>query len=683
MPNPHTPCGILRCAFPQILKTALPAFLLLAATTIGFGLEDWRPVTQEEKDMKQSDIDPEAGAEVLFKEIKQNDLIEMRGSEVTTYVRIKVFNDKGVEKVKNVEIQTLSGDDVKDIAARVTKPDGSIVNYTPDRLSSNDLIKVHTAAFEDWQVVSRSFTIPGVVPGAIVEYQWHETEYNRIGSFRDLSTSFPTKTVSYQFKPFTGIPYFVSSFKVPDGVKPGDSGFFVAEVHNIGARPDDPFLPAYYGVCPWVGNRYAYIADYYQHGEIKDNDNPKDYWDNWSKVLHDNVGKYIYGTSRTVSAKAKELSTGISDPMERLHKFYDYCATEIVHTPMNKTYECMFVLMGDLAKDKRGDASDTIANKKGDEFDIDMLFASLAKANGFEVAVARCNDRMHADWSANCLIEETIPDWAVAVKVGKEWKFFQPGRAYVPFGMLQAGNEGTAAIVGNHKAAEVVTTQYAHSNESLLTRNGEFTLSKDGTLQGKVHMRYTGHKAQALKNDYASLSPQKRDEKLKADLHMLMPAADISNIEFKNIADPLADVDVSYEVTVPGYAEATQKRIFVQPDYFGKGAKPMFLRESRKFDVRFPYTWEEHDSVKITYPDNFTVEDGQMPADLLDLPTFAYKAHLVKDAANHQLVYTREMKVNVRDVMLNFYKDLKAIFDAINNEDQNSQTLRASQNSVK
>ena len=110
---------------------------LFAGHAGGFGDRDvvWRPITQRELEMKSPVVDPDAEAEAIFWDVRLDD----RKTETLSYehyVRVKIFNERGREKFSKLEIPFSKTKKIENLAARVIKPDGSIIDIRPSDIFS-------------------------------------------------------------------------------------------------------------------------------------------------------------------------------------------------------------------------------------------------------------------------------------------------------------------------------------------------------------------------------------------------------------------------------------------------------------------------------------------------------------------------------------------------------------------
>ena len=222
---------------------------------------DWAPITEAELSLKQPKIDPNADAEALFWDAWVED--KSQGSMLqnvrTHYVRVKVFTERGVESQSTIDLTGISGTDstlrIHDLRGRTIKPDGSIRELEKAAIFEREVAKVGGV-----KVRTRSFSMPNVEPGDIIEYQWREftdnavTSYDRLYFQRDI----PTWRVTYHVKPhprFAEIGYTMrsQSFNVETtGFQKEPQDFWAVTVLNSPAFVEEAYMPPDDEVRSWV-----------------------------------------------------------------------------------------------------------------------------------------------------------------------------------------------------------------------------------------------------------------------------------------------------------------------------------------------------------------------------------------------------------------------------------------------
>src|SRR5256714_7386199 len=253
-PNPFTRPG----AFPALVCLLALAFAATAA--FARGDKDWKPIDPAELSMTAPEVERDADAEALFWEVKVAD--DAEGGEPRTvlqhYIRIKIFNDRGRESQSKIDIfaPKVGAREVKitDIAARTTKPDGSIVELKKEDIFERTVVKASGV-----KVKAKSFAMPSVEPGAIIEYRWREvrgdslSHYDRLEFSRDI----PVRLVKYYIKPYAG-PYFPYGMRAMPfngqntPFQKEKDGYYSTTMSNVPAFREEAYMPPEHSVRPWV-----------------------------------------------------------------------------------------------------------------------------------------------------------------------------------------------------------------------------------------------------------------------------------------------------------------------------------------------------------------------------------------------------------------------------------------------
>jgi hypothetical protein len=318
---------------------------------------------------------------------------------------------------------------------------------------------------------------------------------------------------------------------------------------------------------------------------------------------------------------------------------------------------------------------------QGTGTDVDLLFAALAKAAGFDARLALSGDRddlfFKRDLFANSYF---LGSSFIAVKVGEGWQFFSPSEKYTEFGMLGWPEENQEALVLDPKGPLWVSTPLSGPEKSVAKRTGKFRLMEDGTLEGDVQIEYTGHLGFDKKEYNDDDSPSQREDTLKSMVRKQMSTAELSDIKIENVTDPLKPFTYSYHVRVPGYAQRTGKRLFFQPGVFARGAGSMFPSTERKYDVYFHYPWSERDHITIELPQGFALDNAEKPASITADMTQQIAAEDIKIGSDgHVIVYDRDFFFGGRSSILfpvRTYVAVKQLFDAISKIDDHTITLK-------
>ncbi len=681
--------------FGRSFLCSLACLLMFAASTAsspayayGDDLKDWRPIDPAQLALKEPVVEKDADAEVLFWEVRVATEIEGAARSayydagigrsprtvLNHYVRIKVFTERGRESQSKVDILApkFGGREIKitDVVGRTIKPDGSIVELKKEDVFERTIVRA-----SGLKVNAKSFAMPGVEPGSIIEYRWREIRGNEISDYDrlELSRDIPVQSVKYYVKPFSDprFPYGMRAkffqAKMPPIVKEKD-GYYSMTLTNVPAFHEELNSPPEYSVRPWL------LIYYSEDKKLS----AQEFWKEY--------GKEKYATTRQsikvgdeVKRKAAELIGDATTPEQKLERLFEFCRTQIknVYDDANG----MTPVERDKAKDNNSPA-DTLKRGIGTGKDIDALFAALATAVGFEARIAFLAKRDDIFFDASFPDDYFMRTYDIAVKVGDGWRFFDPLSTYVPYGMLLWQEEGQDALISDPKEPAFVKTPISGPEKTVETRTGKFKLDEEGTLEGDVRIEYTGHMAAELKEFNDDDSPAEREETLKNKFKSRMGGVEMSDIKIENVTDPVKPFVYSFHIKVPAYAQRTGKRLFLQPAFFQHGLNAVFTTSARKNDIYFHYSWSEADNVEIDLPAGYSLDhaDAPSPFSIAGLSRYEPKVGVTTDG--HTLFYSRKFSFDPRKdggasvFPTAAYEPLKQFFDTIYKQDNHTISLK-------
>jgi hypothetical protein len=144
---------------------------------------------------------------------------------------------------------------------------------------------------------------------------------------------------------------------------------------------------------------------------------------------------------------------------------------------------------------------------------------------------------------------------------------------------------------------------------------------------------------------------------------------EIADVKIQNAADPDRPVTQAFHVRMPGYAQVTGKRVFLQPAVFQKAIAPRYSETTRRFSVQYEFAWSEFDSVTIQLPAGFVVEKA-VNATSHDFTSFdRYEMHLDELVDRHALRMQRRFAMARVEFSPDEYPALKSDFDHLHRQD--------------
>ncbi len=661
-------------------RSVLPLFAVLVCLVIGasahpVGDVEWRAVTPEELAMKTPKVEPDADAEAIFWEVRIDDSSDDLAMQ--HYVRVKIFNDRGREKYSKLDIPFTRKTKIKDIAARVIKPDGTPVEITKQDIVEKEIIKAGGVKLK-----VKSFAIPNLEIGSIVEYRYREvvSEAGAAGMHLKFQRDIPVQTLTYYYKPYSKKEPNYRSFNFDDTkfVK-DEKGFWVATRKNIAAFKEEPRMPPEDQVIPWMLLQASRVnvldfSTFSISFAFKDPSNPASYW---GAVSMEQKGLYAFMTKpdKEVKRVAEEATASANTTEAKLDKLYEYCQTQIRNTSFDPT------LTDDDRKKLAANKSvgDVLKHKYGSGQFIDLLFGAMANALGLETRVAFLSDRSELFFKPEMANDAFIHPGAIAVKIGEQWNLYNPGVKFLPPGMLVWYEEGVWALLIGDKAHVWVRSPLSDYDHSLTKRTARLKLLEDGTIEGQVRIEYHGQPGLTYRLESYEDSDQKREDSLKDEVKERMSTADLSNIKFENITEPRKPLVCAYDIRVPGYAQKTGKRLFLQPSFFEHGESAVFPNAERKYDVYFHYPWSESDDIEFELPAGYALDNAERPQDFNASGVMEYKVNIGITNDHRTLVLKRRFFFGGGGnivLPVSSYSQLKGVFDLLQKNDEHTITLK-------
>jgi hypothetical protein len=642
---------------PALLLTLLYFICLFAASATAQVGNEWRAVSPAELEMKAPQVEPDADAEAIFWEVQLDDKKRKKLS-YNHYVRVKIFTERGRERFSKFDIPFYKGRKVEEVAARVVKPDGTTVELKPEDVFEREIIKAGKV-----RIQAKSFAVPGIEPGVIVEYRYKEVVKNdsvnneRLLFQRDI----PMQKATYYVRPYEGSRLRFDFRNMPQmRFVENPDGFYVGTMTNVPALKEEPYMPPDDEVRRWVHLSYG-------DGAFT--------WALFSYQLGLAFNKIIE-PGKEIKQKAAELTAASRTDEEKLRRIYEFTQKNIKNLNFDSAYT-----EEKLESVKIKDPADVLRRGMASAAYVDLLFASLARAAGFDVSIALAGDRSENFFDPQAVSNPSyIHPAAVAVWTNNAWKYFNPGVPYLPYGRLVWNEEDVYAMLIGETSHQWKKTPLSGVVQSPARRSGRFKLLEDGTLEGSVRIEYEGHQAISRRRAEFKDSPNKREESIREEIKKRLSAAEISDLAIENFDDASKPLTYIFKIRVPNYAQKTGKRLFFQPGFFEYGTSPVFSSATRTHSVYFQYPWSEQDDLEFEMPKDFLLDNPEAPGDVADSQKIgSLKINIAIDKLNNKIIYKRNFYFGNSGLLLfpvSRYEPLKILFDAFYKSDAHTLTLK-------
>ena len=625
--------------------------------------------------MKAPAVDKNAGVEALFWRVHVRDEV-VGGRDLQRvfyhYVRLKIFDEKGKERAATIDLPFSGKISILNVAGRTVKADGTELELKKDSVYERDLVRAGRT-----RIRVKSFAMPGVEPGAIVEYRWREIDFDPQSLYMraQFQREFPVQKVTYFFAPLpdrysAGYRMSIDCFhcKLPPLQQEPD-GYQSITLENLPAFHEEPMMPGEPNVRIWA-------LVFYANGGRRD---PDKYWNNVGK---DEYGRYLKPAMKAngeVKEAAAMTTAAAKTDEEKVLALIQYIRKNLRDLFGSQVTEADRArILKEMPKDRYRTASEIFKSGIGDADELNTLFAAMATAAGLEVRPALIADRQDIVFHPDMTDRYFLRHIDMAVNIGGNWKLYDVSARDLPANMLSWTEEGMQALLSDPKKPVFIQAPIAPPDQSARIRKAKLTLSADGAIEGDVDLQYSGHSARERRYELRGESDERRLASYKDELTKEYPDAEITDVRIENASDPEKPLGMHYHVKGPGYAQRTGKRILLQPFFFERGAVPMFSASERKYPVFFPYAWTEHDSVTFELPAGFALDNADAPAPLNFGPPGSYDVKIMTRGAR-ELILQRDFTFGKEGRILyaaEVYPKLKTIFDEIQKRDDHTISLK-------
>jgi hypothetical protein len=256
----------------------------------------------------------------------------------------------------------------------------------------------------------------------------------------------------------------------------------------------------------------------------------------------------------------------------------------------------------------------------------------------------------------------------VIVKLdGKDW-YLDPGVPFTPFGLLPWNETAVHALRLDDQGGTWVNTPLPAPSSSRIERKAQLKLERDGTVSGKVIIRFTGLEAAWRRLEERNEDDADRKQFLEDQLKYSVPSGievTLTNHPDWNGSDePLI---AEYALKVPGWAAAAGQRQLLKVGLFCGQEDRTFERPSRTQPLYFNFPYQHADDVSIEMPAGTRV--GSLPkSQNLDFKLYSYG--LTAESRESTLHLTRDISLNLLLVDAKYYGQLHDFFQSVRSADE-------------
>ncbi|MGH9699888.1 MAG: DUF3857 domain-containing protein [Candidatus Acidiferrales bacterium] len=590
----------LRILLPFVV-VVLFALILPSLSPLAQADDNWLPVPPEDLALKDNPASPGSNAMILYRESTLNaKYADTDGDYVEEYVRIKIFNQQGVQDEGDVEIPFFKEySNIKDIRARTIEPDGSIVEFQ-GKTFEKSIVKASGIKF-----LAKTFTLPEVRPGCIIEYKYRLQFQPHYLHDMDWTVSSELYTRDARF---TIIPYAESDYPLvyrqlglPKGAAPAKQpdGSYTMLVHDFPGIVDEPLmLPR--------RTLEARVEFYYRNTDDPSSETTEHYWNRIGKKWNDNLEHFI-DKKKTLAEEVVRITSPGDSPDTKLRKI-----NARVQQIKNLSMEAE-----KTEKEEKEEGIKTNSNvddvlKRGyaNPRQINFLFVGLVRAAGFdatEVYLAPRNTNFFYPSMQDS--DQIANDDIVWVNAGGKEYYLDPAANYYPFGVLPWYETATQGLRVKKQGGDIISVPPAIPSNASVSRTADLHLDVNGQASGTVQADFTGQQAAQLREENRKADETGRKKVVEDEIRGWLPVGSVFNLtKLDHWEDPSVPLHAEGTVKIGTVGSIVGHRMLVPASIFGVIYAGDFVSETRSNAIYFSYPSEHSDDVKWEGPDGYNVE---------------------------------------------------------------------------
>lgn len=627
---------------------------------------DWQPISPDDLALKDNPKQPGADAMILYRDVVVNaSKANTDGDSFEEYVRIKVFTQAGVsEGHVNIEF-VRENETVPYIAGRTIRPDGTIVKF------DGQVLETTIEKFSGIKVLAKTFTLPDVQPGSIIEYVYQmQTKPGFVASRSwRVTKSMYTREAHFTYVPYTGygsgLRPMYSTYLLPAdaALKEQINGSYTMAAHDIPGVVEEPLMPP--------ENAFEARVEFYYQGDGPAETDPSDrYWGYYAKKWEGDLDHFIDKKNALNSELAKLVGPADS-PEVKLRKIY--AGVMQIRNLNMEDYKTAKEHKDENLKENNN-VEDVLNRGYGYGYQINYLFIGLARAAGFdatEIHVAPRNQELFLPQRNEVFQLRADIVW---VHAGTQDYYLDPASRYFPFGLIPWYETETGGVKADKHAGTIVNTPESPSTDATIIRHADLEVSPDSSISGTLQVDYTGQRAALLREEKRKDDDTGRQKELEDEIRSWLPVgSEFSVTKLSNWDDIDQPVHVEGTLKIPSFATGAAQRLLIPLEIFQMPQSKEFASEKRANAVYFHFPYEETDDIKLRLPAGFKVE-SLPPARKADLKAVAWE--IAAEAQGNTVEVKRHLAVNGVLFGKDDYTTLRKFFGIVKTNDNAQMVLQ-------
>jgi len=602
---------------------------------------------------------------VLLQESLDIEIVSESLARVHYSNQTKVLTPKGVDEYDTASIFYNPTQTIREFHAAVISPQGKRSEVKKQQFFDGSAF----ASFELYaDTKHRSVSFPGLVPGSTLEYEYEEEMRNLFYLFY-LSDSFSfQEDIPARSKILTvrAPVSFALRFAAPGSLEYTREEKDGVVIHRWQARDVPPLksevdMPPEKDLVPSVR---IYLRSFVYGADRVDATN----WNGIARWTQD-LSRDRQVPTEEVAAKARELTAGLTDPVAKARRIYEF---------VQKSISYVAIELG-IGGQQPHDNGSVFKNRYGDCKDKATLVIAMLRAVGvksYPVLIrtrdSGLTDRDYPSSDFNHVI--------AALPEVDGYLLMDPTSENAPFGDLPWSDQGAnALVVKEDGSGDLIETPLSPANRNRIQWLVTASLGNDGDLEGSYSIEAFGQDRTDFAGFVAETKPTEREDALARFMARICPGAVLLAHDVIPPKDPQDSLKLAIRFKVPRYlVRAGNLDILslhlVRFPYVASMAAPA----SRRHPIFFENLSSETSEVRLYLPPGRHIK--KLPEGrTIEAPGFSASSsyEMKGDKGRDILVVKRSITFSKREIPVADYAALKQSLSALLEEESRAVTLQA------
>lgn len=621
-------------------------FVCMLIISIPVFSNEWGKVTPAERELTTVSEDPDADYVVLF---EKGEVVITPDFMVDFYChrRIKILSENGFDAA-DVEIRYWHEDKIKDLQAHTILKDGKKI-----KVRGKEIYKK-----QDQKMKSKVFAFPGVEVGAILEYRFvQQSKYIiDIEPWYFQNNAYTLRSELEVLLP-KGFQYNVT-IRNPNQIElnPNQIETFSAMypkrkptlftwyAENIPGIKNEAYMPPLKDYLTSLRFQIVSYQDIYTNVKFLRN------WTDETKKLKKTYKNHL--------KTSKELQKVIDKLIEKKGK-KNIEMSVFAFVRSNIATSDSRVLWG---KDLKLPI-EVLKEGEGSRVEKNLLLIALLKQAGFEAQPFMISTRSNGQFIDFIADRRQFNHLLVHLRVNDKIFFLDAGARYYPFGSLppdDCADQGMLLKEESYELKAITLPKLAHSKGA----DTKVVLHESGDLSCQTTLSYTGHFGAKLRADLAEEDENDFIDEILGDRFQEVQLDSFKIINRNLLAMPLKIV-LHYQIK--NYVQVAGELMYMNPSIFHRIEKNPFHKKSRHFPVFYDVTIYSKETMQITLPSNYSVDEVPLSANHDRSIRYSASYSADKNVFN----YKRVFRIGKRKYSIDEYPHHRAAYDRVVEYDSN------------